>query len=146
VNDVRHFNWKMNKKENKNMNKSAFKNSRYITQDEVREKGGLRVTVDETVKENVALQGEKPRIRPVIHFTDHDKSFVCNATNAEIIFDQTGTVDSDDWVGVVLELGVDPSVAFGGKVTGGIRVTSAKRPAEPSKPKAKAKRKELSLL
>jgi hypothetical protein len=129
------------------MNKSAFRNSRYVTQDEVREEGGvLRITVDEVVKENVALTGEKPRIRPVIHFTDFDKPFVCNATNAELIFDQTGTVDSDDWAGVVLELGVDPNVAYGSKITGGIRVTSAKRPAEPPKPKVKAKRKDLVPL
>lgn len=60
-------------------------------------------------------------MKTVIDFVGLEKSFICNKTNAFTLCDAYGP-DSDNWIGKTVELYVDPSVAFGGKRVGGVRL------------------------
>jgi hypothetical protein len=107
------------------MKRNSFRNTRYLTQDDVG--SGLTVTVEHVVLENVSAQGEKPKEKSVIYFSDFAKPWPCILTNYDIIVAQTGLDDSDDWTGLVLDLWVDPTVRYNNK-SGGIRVKAARMP------------------
>lgn len=59
---------------------------------------------------------------PVMTFKeDHAKPLILNNTNWMVLEDLYGD-DSDKWIGHPIELYKDPSVMFGGKRVGGVRV------------------------
>jgi hypothetical protein len=65
---------------------------------------------------------ENAEIKPVISFTETDKEFVCNKTNANLIAGMYGDKNVDSaWVGKQITLHVEMTT-FGGKPTPGIRV------------------------
>jgi len=47
---------------------------------------------------------------------------VLNLTNGKLIAIVTGSEETDDWIGKKITLWNDPTVSFGDKMTGGIRV------------------------
>lgn len=57
----------------------------------------------------------------VVHFQGKEKCLVCNKTNASIIAENTGSTDTDDWVGHTVQLTVK-KVEFQGKLVPAIRV------------------------
>jgi hypothetical protein len=118
------------------MHISDLKKSRYLTKEEAGD--GLRLTIDEVRKENVAPSGEKPDQRYVLSFSDHDKPMVLNSTNGQLISRITGSENSDDWQGHEIELYRDDNVSFGGKVVGGIRVRAVKAATKKGKEPAMA--------
>ena len=81
-------------------------------------------TIEETLMEEVESEEGKSD-KPIIYF-EESKPLVLNKTNAEILKELYGE-DSDLWVGKKVEAYVDPSVRFGTKKIGGIRL---KKPEE----------------
>ncbi len=80
-----------------------------------------RVMTIENVTEN-ELQGDGGKeMKPVAHFRGVEKGLVLNNINWDMIQDAYGE-DSDDWHGKQIELYFDPSIMFGAKRVGGIRV------------------------
>jgi hypothetical protein len=71
--------------------------------------------------------------KPVLHFKETEKTFVCNKTNSNMIASLTEQDDTDDWVGYRITLRPDMTT-FNGKPTPCIRVDS-----ELPEQKAKAK-------
>ena len=67
--------------------------------------------------------------KPVMSFADFDKSLVLNNVNWQTCEDAYGD-DSDGWRGKRIELYVDPSIMFGNKRVGGVRL----RLPQPSRP------------
>ncbi len=80
-----------------------------------------RVVTIENVTEN-ELQGDGGKeMKPVAHFRGVDKGLVLNNINWDTIQDAYGD-ESDDWTGKQIELYFDPSIMFGSKRVGGIRI------------------------
>jgi len=74
----------------------------------------------------------------VLKFRGKDKQLVANKTNANIIAENVGSRDTDDWAGQTIQLTVK-KVEFQGKLVPAIRVVlEEKAPAAKAAPKAKA--------
>lgn len=59
--------------------------------------------------------------KPVIHFEDLDKGFVCNKTNANTIAKVTGSREFETWTGKAIHL-YRAEVEFQGEMVESIRV------------------------
>jgi len=110
-----------------NVNKD-LKNSRFLTKEDC--DPPIKVTVSHVEQTNVAPADSKPEARWVVHFQQADvKPMVLNSTNGQSIKAITGSAESDVWTGAEIVLYCDPSVSFGGKLIGGIRVRAPKKTA-----------------
>jgi hypothetical protein len=58
----------------------------------------------------------------VVHFQEDVKPMVLNRTNAQLIAVATGASKAGDAVGKQIVVYNDPTIAFGGKITGGLRI------------------------
>ena len=70
-------------------------------------------------------------------FQELDKPMVLNTTNLNLCAKACGSDDTDDWFGHQVILYEDPSVSFGGKIVGGIRVKSSQKTTGPTIPQKK---------
>lgn len=105
-------------------------NSKYLGKNDVGE-DGLILTIKgfrmETLKSD---EGDEDKM--VMHFMEDVKPMVVNRTNAQLIGVATGAANAGDARGKKIVVFNDPTVGFGGKITGGLRikkVTGAPRPA-----------------
>lgn len=103
---------------------SEMKSSKFLKKDEVGE--GVVCIISGVSQENVAKEGADPDLKWCLHFTNLDKPMVLNTTNMQLIAKFLKSEDTDDWEGKKIVLYDDPSVSFGGKLTGGIRVREYK--------------------
>ena len=103
------------------MDLNDFRNSTYLTQRDVENLTAKerRVTVDRVEAERV---GEDKDLKLVTYFVTLDKGLVTNMTNGEILAHIAGSTKTSTWRGTNVEIYVDPTVGFGGKRTGGIRL------------------------
>ncbi len=89
----------------------------------------VRVVVEYVAIEEIKSEDGKEK-KLVAHFVGKDKGLVLNRTTCESLEAITGTDDTDHWQGAAIVLYVDPTVKFGPKTVGGIRVKApAARPA-----------------
>jgi hypothetical protein len=102
------------------MKTSKMKESKFLTKDDV--DPPVLVTMGQVERFDVALAGAGPEYKWALHFDEMDKPMILNQTNINIINAVTGTDDTDNWIGKKIVLYNDPSIAYAGKVTGGIRV------------------------
>lgn len=128
-----------------NLNSMSFDSlvpskSKYLTKDDVGE-DGLILTIRgfkmETIKSD---EGDEDKV--VCYFVEDVKPMVVNRTNSQLIGSATGAKTAGESVGKQIVVYNDPSVGFGGKVTGGLRVkriAGAPRPA-PAAPRANTQR------
>ncbi len=95
-------------------------NSKYLTKDDVGEDGivltikGFRM---ETLKSD---DGEEDKT--VLHFVEDVKPMVLNRTNAQLVGVATGAKTAGEARGKQIVVFNDPTVSFGGKITGGLRI------------------------
>lgn len=95
-------------------------NSKYLTKDDVGEEGivltikGFRM---ETLKSD---DGEEEKM--VLHFAEDVKPMVLNRTNAQLVGVATGAKTAGEARGKQIVVFNDPTVSFGGKITGGLRI------------------------
>lgn len=93
--------------------------SQYIGKDDLAQPTTL--TVANLTQETIESDNEQ-RLKAVMHFQEQGaKPWIVNVGNWMILEDAYGE-ESDDWTGKRIELYVDPSVMFGGKRVGGVRV------------------------
>jgi len=93
--------------------------SKYLRKEEC--EPPIRVTIVGVKQENLAKDGEAPEHKFILSFKEC-KPLVLNKTNGGRIAHVLGSPESDDWVGKTIDLFNDPTVEFGGNMTGGIRV------------------------
>lgn len=62
----------------------------------------------------------------IAYFQENIKPLCLNAGNAKIIKGMCGSAFVEDWSGIVIQLYIDPSVSFGGEITGGVRINPNK--------------------
>ena len=102
---------------------NEFKNSRFLTKHDV--DPPIVVTISKFEEMNVAPEGTKPDIRPVLFLQGRDRGLVLNWTNIQKIARILGQEDVDQWTGHRVVLYHDPDIAFAGKIVGGIRIREA---------------------
>ena len=85
----------------------------------------------EDVKDPDSGRSEK---KLVMHFAGKDKAMILNRTNCEAMEAICGTDDYGAWIGHAIVLFVDPTVKFGGKAVGGLRIRSVSAPVPPTPP------------
>lgn len=103
---------------------SEMRESKFLKQTDVGQ--GLLVTVSGVEKHNVAKEGAEPELKWCLEFAEHDKPLVLNSTNIQLCERIFGSDDTDQWINKKLVLYVDPTISYGGKVVGGIRVRQPK--------------------
>lgn len=118
------------------MNISQLKQSKFLTRADVGQ--GILVTIQDIFQENVAKEGAPEEQRWCLSFVEAEKPMVLNSTNGQLIAQITKSDETDSWKGHKVVLYDDPSVSFGGKLVGGIRVRAprgqAAAKAAPAKP------------
>ena len=119
-----------------------MKNSRFLTQHDVGENGRV-VTVASVDQQNVAPENQPKELKWVMHFEEEwAKPLVLNRVNTELAAKVLKSDDTDDWAGKQLVAYQDPTINYGGKVIGGIRLRAVKpgdkgdAGHEPESPKA----------
>jgi hypothetical protein len=117
------------------MNIKQLKNSKFLKRDDVG--SGVLVTITKLTQENVAVESAPEELKWCLHVHELDKPMVLNSTNGNLLAKICGSEETDDWVGKQIVLYDDPSIAFQGKLVGGIRCRAPKnRPAAaPAAPK-----------
>ena len=83
---------------------------------------GLIVTVASVAQKNVAREDEPPELKWLVTFTEFEKAMVLNTTNINALAKACGSDDTDDWGGKEVIVYVDPTIAYGGKIVGGLRI------------------------
>jgi len=101
-----------------------MKSSKFLKKDDVGE--GTICIIQGVSQENVSKEGAEIELKWCVHFTNLDKPMVLNTTNMQLIAKFLGSDNTEDWENQKIILYDDPSVSFGGKLTGGIRVREFK--------------------
>ncbi len=81
----------------------------------------VAVTIEGVALAKVMNDGKEVD-KPCMTFVGKSKGLIFGPTVWQQMQDITGQDDSDAWVGKIVTLYVDPSVSFGGKHVGGIRI------------------------
>ena len=110
-----------------NLNDMKTSNSRFLTQGDVGK--GILVTVSAVEQDNVAPEGATPETKWVVSFSEQEKKMVLNNTNLDLISFACDSEDSDEWVGKHIVIYTDPTVMYGGKRVGGLRIRAPKEGA-----------------
>lgn len=92
-------------------------------EDLVESKSNMIFTIRQVKQEiGVRVAGRKGN-HNIVYFNEGIKPLCLNAGNAKIIKGLAGgSAFVEDWAGVTLQLYIDPSVSFGGEITGGVRI------------------------
>lgn len=116
---------------------STFTESKFLKRADVG--GGKLLTIEDCRQQNVAKQTEAAEMKWCLFFAETEKPMVLNRTNAELVGMITGERNSDNWGGHKIVLYDDPTISYGGKLVGGIRVRAPKNKTAPapSKPPIK---------
>lgn len=95
-------------------------NSKYLTKDDVGE-DGLILTIKGFRMESLKSDdGEEDKM--ILHFMEDVKPMVLNRTNAQLVGVCTGAKVAGEARGKQIVVYNDPTVSFGGKITGGLRI------------------------
>jgi hypothetical protein len=108
------------------MHISKMKKSNYLAKGDV--DPAVAVTIESVKLETVGTDADREE-KYVLHFRELEKGLVLNWTNSQSVAIAVGSEDTDDWSGERIVLYFDPTVAYKGKVTGGIRVRPAEKKA-----------------
>lgn len=106
--------------------------SKYLAKSDVGE-DGLILTIKgfrmETLKSD---EGDEDKM--VMHFMENVKPMVLNRTNAQLVGVATGCKTAGEAKGKQVVVFNDPTVGFGGKITGGLRIKKVSgAPKQPAK-------------
>jgi hypothetical protein len=106
------------------------KNSKYLSKEDVGE-DGLVLTIKgfrmETLKSD---EGDEDKT--VVHFVEDVKPMVLNRTNAQLVGVATGAKTAGDARGKQIVVYNDPTVGFGGKIMGGLRIKKVSGTPKPA--------------
>lgn len=110
--------------------------SKYLRKDDVGEDGTI-LTIKGFTREMVkGDDGDEDKV--VMHFVEDVRPMILNKTNSQLLATITGVRVAGEAKGKKLVVFNDPSVSFGGKITGGLRLKRIPGPARaPATPKAR---------
>lgn len=108
------------------MNISELKESRFLSKEDCTPP--ILVTIEGCAKQNLAMQGQPEELKAVLSFQEPNvKPMVLNSINGQLIAAFLGSPETDHWRGKKIVLFNDPTITFGGKLTGGIRARAPKK-------------------
>lgn len=111
-------------------------NSKYLKQGDVGEDGVI-LTIRGFKSESMETDDGSQEEKIIMYFMEDDyKPMVLNRTNAQLLANATGSKTAGDAKGKQIVVYADPSIGFGGKITGGLRVK--KIAGAPVQPKSSA--------
>lgn len=111
------------------LDQAVPKDSKYLTKDEVGEQG-KNLTINNVSREELESD-HGAEVKTVLHFTD-GKPMVLNQTNKELLKVVLKAATVGDLMGKTVNVFNDPTVSFGGRVTGGIRIRKAIPGSDPA--------------
>lgn len=88
---------------------------------DIPENSDLTVTIASIKKETIKTAHGDDDVM-MIRFSDFDRPWICNVTNAKTIKKVANSRFIEDWVGVRIALYVDDNVKFKGEIVEGVRV------------------------
>jgi hypothetical protein len=94
--------------------------SKYLTKDDVGEDGVILTIKGFRMETLESDDGNEDKM--VLHFVEDVKPMVLNRTNAQLVSVATGAKIAGDAKGKQIVVFNDPTVSFGGKITGGLRI------------------------
>lgn len=109
------------------MHINQLKESKYLKKEDCGQ--GILVTIKGLSEENMAMEGQPPEMKWVLHFMEAVKPMALNSTNAQLIAKVANSEETDHWPGHKIVLYEDPNISFGGKLVGGIRVRAPRNQA-----------------
>lgn len=95
-------------------------NSKYLSKSDVGE-DGLVLTI-KGFRMEILKSDDGDEEKMVMHFAEDVKPMVVNRTNAQLIGVATGARNVGESKGKQIVVYNDPTVGFGGKITGGLRI------------------------
>jgi len=110
------------------MHISKMSSSKYVKKDDVEKP--ILVKIYKIDQQDVSMEGQAPSRKWIMHFSNHDKPLVLNQTNIELAAIALGSENTDDWITKEIVLFNDPTIMFGGRVTGGVRIRAPKKAAQ----------------
>jgi len=113
------------------MHISQIKDLKYLRKEDCGK--GILVTIDKVELQTVG-QGQEAEEKYTLTFREDVLPMVLNITNARLIASITGSEETEDWQGHQIVCYNDPTIAYAGRVTGGIRVRAPKAAARTSAP------------
>lgn len=106
----------------------------FLKQEDLQGKAA-KVVIESVAQEDVKdTDSGKDEHKLVMRFVGKDKAFILNRTNCESLEAICGTDDYERWRGHTVVLFVDPTVKFGGKTVGGLRVRAVVSAVPPPPP------------
>lgn len=94
--------------------------SKYLTKTDVSEDGVI-LTI-KGFKREVIESDDSEEEKTIMYFAEDYKPMVLNRTNSQLIPICTGASKARDAVGKQIVVYNDPTISFGGKITGGLRI------------------------
>lgn len=98
--------------------RSDVAKSRYLNQDDLQGKKELHLTVHSFSEEKMEMSGE---LKTAMHFAELSKPLILNTTNFDTCEEAWGG-DTRGWIGHSVDLYFDPTITYGGKRVGGLRL------------------------
>ena len=118
------------------MNINDLTVSKYLKKEDVMPP--VIVTISGLTQENLAKENEAPEFKHILQFSENIKPMVLNITNGKLIAMVLQSDETDNWIGKKITLWNDPTVSFGEKMTGGIRVQMPQQQAVAAQPMSAA--------
>lgn len=108
--------------------------SKYLTKDDVGEDGVILTIKGFRMETLESDDGNEDKM--VLHFVEDVKPMVLNRTNAQLLSLATGARIAGDAKGKQVVVFNDPTITFGGKITGGLRIKKIVGAPKPAANKA----------
>ena len=116
------------------MKATSLIESKYLKKDDV--DPPISGTVRGLKKVNIGKEDGPEELKWALFLNESPKPLLLNSTNIQLLTHYLGG-ETDDWKGKAIELYNDPSISFGGKLTGGVRVRLPTGQAQPKATPAK---------
>src|SRR5678815_2143489 len=96
-------------------------NSRFLSKSDVGE-SGLALTIDRFKREEIQTDDDDWEEKSLVYFKEHEKPLILNRTNSQLISVATGARTLADAIGRRVLVYTDPTVAYAGRIVGGLRI------------------------
>lgn len=108
--------------------------SKYLTKDDVGEDGMILTIKGFRMETLEGDDGDEDKM--VMHFVESVKPMVLNRTNSQLVGMSTGARTAGEARGKQIVVYNDPNIAFGKRITGGLRIKRVSAPPRPAAPPA----------
>jgi hypothetical protein len=104
------------------MHISKYRNSKWLKKEDVTQLNESQrfTTVKAILEEQVGDE-----MKPVVYLEGIEKGWPANMTGLQALSEMAGSQETDDFIGIRIEIYVDPNVYWGDKRVGGIKLRPA---------------------